>query len=102
MERTMPNRTPGPTPAGWSEDPYEQGMPRLHDGTQWTEQRRAGRRPHLAEFAEPPTGGRDAAFALVPFYNLFPQCRIAWPLAYLPYRDWEPRADEGASSLSVS
>jgi hypothetical protein len=39
---------------------------------------------------------RDAFAMLIPIYNTFLIYRIAWRLAYLPYRDWEPRADEAA------
>lgn len=36
----------------------------------------------------------DAFAMLIPFYNVYLSCRMAWRLAYLPYRDWEPRPDE--------
>jgi hypothetical protein len=51
----------------------------------------------------PRVSGRrvDAFFALIPIYNLYLPCRIAWRLAYLPYRDWAPRADEEASWRQV-
>lgn len=159
----MPNRTPGPSPAGWYEDPYEYGVLRYHDGTQWTEQTRASDGGGSADLVEVPltelpgsapaprpawlrlllaAGGLalvwaatnaiahtgrtglilavglllaivpgtatrvsyrsvDVVFMLIPFYNLYVQCRIAWRLAYLPYRDWEPRADEVESFVPV-
>ncbi|GAA1748327.1 hypothetical protein [Luedemannella helvata] len=37
---------------------------------------------------------RDALCGLIPFYSLWFGARIAWRLAYLPYRDWLPRPDE--------
>jgi hypothetical protein len=160
----MPNRTPGPSPAGWYEDPYEHGVLRYHDGTRWTEQTRAFDGGGSAGTAEvPPTeplpgsaptprpawlrlllaaGGLalvwaavnvlghtgrtglilsaglllaivpgtatrvsyrsvDVVFMLIPFYNLYFQCRIAWRLAYLPYRDWEPRFSEADDWVPV-
>lgn len=36
----------------------------------------------------------DAFAMLIPFWNLYLMGRLAWRLAYLPYRDWEPRPDE--------
>jgi hypothetical protein len=159
----MPNRIPEPSPAGWYEDPYEHGILRYHDGTQWTEQTQVADGGGTAEPVEvPPTelpgsapaprptwqrlllaaGGLalvwvavnllaltgrtgfflaaglqlaivpgtasrvsyrpvDVLFMFIPVYNLFFQCRIAWRLAYLPYRDWEPRADEVDSWVAV-
>jgi hypothetical protein len=37
---------------------------------------------------------RDAWLALVPLYGWYLICALAWRVALLPYRDWEPRADE--------
>lgn len=37
---------------------------------------------------------RDAALALVPLYGWYVICVLCWRVALLPYRDWEPRADE--------
>jgi hypothetical protein len=37
---------------------------------------------------------RDALCGLIPFYNIWFVARIAWRLAYLPHRDWDPRPDE--------
>ena len=40
---------------------------------------------------------RVAGFAmLIPVYNVYLLCRIAWRLTCLPYRDWEPRPEEAA------
>jgi hypothetical protein len=159
----MPNRTPEPSPAGWYEDPYEHGVLRYHDGTQWTDQTQVadeGGTPEPVDLVPtelsgstlaprptwlrlllaagglaviwtavnllahtgriglflaaglqlaivPGTASRvsyrpvDVLFMFIPFYNLYFQCRIAWRLAYLPYRDWEPRADEVDSWVPV-
>jgi hypothetical protein len=43
----------------------------------------------------------DVVFMLIPLYNLYFQCRIAWRLAYLPYRDWEPRFSEAEDWVQV-
>jgi len=37
---------------------------------------------------------RDGWLALVPLYGWYLICVLAWRVALLPYRDWEPRADE--------
>jgi hypothetical protein len=37
---------------------------------------------------------RDAALALVPLVGWYLSCVLSWRVALLPYRDWEPRADE--------
>ena len=37
---------------------------------------------------------RDAGLALVPLYGWYLICVLAWRVALLPYRDWEPRAEE--------
>jgi hypothetical protein len=37
---------------------------------------------------------RDAAWGLVPLLGWYVVCVVAWRLALLPLRDWEPRADE--------
>ena len=37
---------------------------------------------------------RDAVVALVPLYGWYVTCVLCWRVALLPYRDWEPRADE--------
>ena len=37
---------------------------------------------------------RDAWLGLVPLAGWYLLCVLAWRVALLPYRDWEPRADE--------
>ena len=37
---------------------------------------------------------RDAWQGLVPLWGWYLACVLAWRTALLPYRDWEPRADE--------
>ncbi|HET9518966.1 MAG TPA: hypothetical protein VFO77_14690 [Actinoplanes sp.] len=37
---------------------------------------------------------RDALLALVPLLGWYLTCVLSWRVALLPYRDWEPRADE--------
>ena len=37
---------------------------------------------------------RDAVLALVPLVGWYLSCVLSWRVALLPYRDWEPRADE--------
>jgi hypothetical protein len=37
---------------------------------------------------------RDAAVALLPVVGWYLTCVLCWRAALLPYRDWEPRADE--------
>jgi hypothetical protein len=37
---------------------------------------------------------RDAWLGLVPLFGWYLLCVLAWRVALLPYRDWEPRADE--------
>lgn len=37
---------------------------------------------------------RDALFGLVPLVGYYVTCVLAWRVALLPFRDWEPRADE--------
>jgi hypothetical protein len=37
---------------------------------------------------------RDALFGLVPLLGWYLLCVLAWRVALLPYRDWEPRGDE--------
>jgi len=37
---------------------------------------------------------RDAWLGLVPLLGWYLLCVLAWRVALLPYRDWEPRADE--------
>ncbi|GGL10969.1 hypothetical protein [Mangrovihabitans endophyticus] len=37
---------------------------------------------------------RDAWLALVPLFGWYLCALMAWRVALLPYRDWEPRADE--------
>jgi hypothetical protein len=37
---------------------------------------------------------RDAVLGLVPLVGWYLTCVLSWRVALLPYRDWEPRADE--------
>jgi hypothetical protein len=37
---------------------------------------------------------RDAWLGLVPLFGWYLLCVLAWRVALLPYRDWEPRGDE--------
>jgi hypothetical protein len=37
---------------------------------------------------------RDAVLGMVPLLGWYLTCVLAWRVALLPYRDWEPRADE--------
>ena len=37
---------------------------------------------------------RDGWLGLVPIYGWYLACVLCWRVALLPYRDWEPRADE--------
>jgi hypothetical protein len=37
---------------------------------------------------------RDAVLGLVPLLGWYLACVLSWRVALLPYRDWEPRADE--------
>jgi len=37
---------------------------------------------------------RDAWAGLVPLWGWYLACVLSWRAALLPYRDWEPRADE--------
>jgi len=37
---------------------------------------------------------RDAVLGLVPLFGWYLTAVMAWRVALLPYRDWEPRADE--------
>jgi hypothetical protein len=37
---------------------------------------------------------RDAWLGLVPLYGWYLLCLLAWRVALLPYRDWEPRGEE--------
>jgi hypothetical protein len=37
---------------------------------------------------------RDAVLGLVPLLGWYLTCVLSWRVALLPYRDWEPRADE--------
>ena len=37
---------------------------------------------------------RDGWFGLVPLYGWYLTCVLCWRVALLPFRDWEPRADE--------
>jgi hypothetical protein len=37
---------------------------------------------------------RDAFIGLVPLLGWYLLCVLAWRVALLPYRDWEPRGDE--------
>jgi hypothetical protein len=37
---------------------------------------------------------RDAALGMVPLFGWYLTCVLSWRVALLPYRDWEPRADE--------
>jgi hypothetical protein len=37
---------------------------------------------------------RDACLGLLPLYGWYLLCLLAWRVALLPYRDWEPRGDE--------
>jgi hypothetical protein len=37
---------------------------------------------------------RDAVLGLVPVVGWYLTCVLSWRVALLPYRDWEPRADE--------
>jgi len=36
----------------------------------------------------------DAFLLLIPIFGLFFLVKLAWRLAFLPYRDWAPRPDE--------
>lgn len=44
----------------------------------------------------------DGLIALVPLCGIFWIFRIAWRVAYLPFRDWPPRADEAATWRQVA
>ena len=37
---------------------------------------------------------RDSWLGLIPVYGWFLTCVLCWRVALLPYRDWEPRAEE--------
>jgi hypothetical protein len=37
---------------------------------------------------------RDAWLGLLPLFGWYLLCVLAWRMALLPYRDWEPRGDE--------
>jgi hypothetical protein len=37
---------------------------------------------------------RDAPLGMVPLFGWYLTCVLSWRAALLPYRDWEPRADE--------
>jgi hypothetical protein len=37
---------------------------------------------------------RDAWLGLLPLFGWYLLCVLAWRVALLPYRDWEPRGDE--------
>jgi hypothetical protein len=50
-----------------------------------------------AVFVLAPSGSyrrRDALLGLAPLIGWYLACVLAWRVALLPYRDWEPRADE--------
>jgi hypothetical protein len=44
----------------------------------------------------------DAFLLLIPLFGLIYVWRFAWRLAFLPYRDWEPRPDEPARWVKVA
>ena len=37
---------------------------------------------------------RDAWLGVIPLYGWYLTCVLCWRVALLPFRDWEPRADE--------
>jgi hypothetical protein len=53
-------------------------------------------------FAAPKVSYRwfDTFFLLVPIYSIFWLIKIAYRVAYLPHKDWEPRPDEVQPSLA--
>lgn len=44
---------------------------------------------------------RDGWLILVPVYGVVWMIRIAWRVAFLPYRDWSPRPHEAADWVAV-
>jgi hypothetical protein len=37
---------------------------------------------------------RDGWLGVIPLYGWYLTCVLCWRVAFLPYRDWEPREDE--------